>query len=61
MDKLAKEFEMKSHKFLSKNLNTPPGFVLHSDYLPGRMQAVFDEIQADIGITCVHVYISLKK
>ncbi len=60
IDKIANEFSNNTLKFcLDKNGILPPTFVLHNNYLPDKLQKVYNKVNKKWNIKMMHVYTSL--
>ena len=59
IDKIANEFSNKTHKFcFDESGILPPTFILHNNYLPGKLQSVYDSVRTKWNIVDMHVYTS---
>ena len=60
IDKISHEFSNKTHRFVfDKEAIIPPTFILHNNYLPGKLQKVYNIMQRKWKIKEMHVYTSL--
>tara|TARA_Y100001963_G_C6394327_1_gene271213 strand:- start:13 stop:456 length:444 start_codon:yes stop_codon:yes gene_type:complete len=60
VDKIAHEFNNKTSKFVvDKESLNPPTFVLHNNYLPGKLQTVYDKVRRKWKTKVMHIYTSL--
>ena len=59
IDKISHEFSNKTHRFVfDKEAIIPPTFILHNNYLPGKLQRVYDSVRTKWNIVDMHVYTS---
>ena len=60
VDKISNEFSNKTHKFcFDKSGILPPTFVLHNNYLPDKLQMVYNNVNKKWKTKIMHVYASL--
>ena len=60
IDKISHEFSNKTHRFVfDKEAIIPPTFILHNDYLPGKLQKIYNIMERKWKIKEMHVYTSL--
>lgn len=57
--KIGFEFENETVNFVASNAKTPPTFALHSNYYPGSILNAYNEVQAELDVTEMHIYTSL--
>ena len=58
--KISQEFSNKTHQIkLDESGEFPPTFCLNNDYLPGKLQKIYDNMQRKWKIKGMHVYTSL--
>ena len=64
IDKISHEYSNKTYCEypivikLDKDKEFPPTFILHNDYLPGKLQRVYDSVRTKWNIVDMHVYTS---
>ena len=61
IQKLSYEYEYKTNKTVFVNNHISPTFVLRNNIFPGTIQEIFNNIQSEIGIKDLHIYISFGK
>ena len=60
VSKISHEFSNKTHQIkLDESGQLPPTFCLNNDYLPGKLQKIYDNMQRKWKIKGMHVYASL--
>jgi|688.fasta_scaffold15232_13 ribosomal protein L16 Arg81 hydroxylase len=53
--------KVKLRKTIHRQFTNPPTFVLHSDYRPGTLNQIFQEVSAKQGLKVMHVYFSFGR
>ena len=60
VDKIGYEFNNKTHRFIFDEAIIPPTFVLHNhNYLPGKLQRVYDKVCRKWKTKFLHIYASV--